>query len=215
MDLSSNLFNDIQQNGTHKSGVSSAEVADVMQSHDAAIEVLGETNLQLESLNDSVSLLIDRLSPTIDAITQFIKDVRFGITPEMKTTLTEQSKLIAKSMASNIKIRLEHTTQEISATIADSIAEAKADIAQTFRAESEQATNLLKRSADSISLPQCTAYILAILLFVSLSLNIVLTAFNIHIWNNSTMNNLLVIFLLTSIGIIAIITAYFRWLHKQ
>ena len=215
MDLSTDLFNDIQQEGTPKSGVSPAEAADVMQSHDAAIEALGEANQQLESLNDNVSLLIDSLSPTIDAIARLVKDVRFGVTPEAKTALTEQSKLIAKCMASNIKIRLEHTTQKISATITDSTAEAKADIAHTIKTETEKATNLLKRSRTSICLPQCTAYILAILLFFSLSLNIVLAAFNILIWNNSTMTSLLVIFLFTTSGISAVVPAYFRWLHKR
>lgn len=205
MDLSPDLFNDIHQDGAPSPDVSSAEAADVMQCNDTAIEALSETNQQLESLNDNVSLLIDHLSSTIDAIARLVKDMRFGMTPEMKTALTEQSKLIAKSMVSNIKIRLEHTTQEISATIADSTAEAKADIARVIRAETEQTSKLLRRSRASICLPQCAVYILAILLFFSLSLNIVLTAFNILIWNNSTVNNLLVIFLITSIGIMAII----------
>ncbi|MDE7025931.1 MAG: hypothetical protein K2O88_08650 [Paramuribaculum sp.] len=215
MDLSSDLFNDIHQDGAPSPDVSSAEAADVMQCNDTAIEALSETNQQLESLNDNVSLLIDHLSPTTDAIARLVKDVRFGITPEMKTALTEQSKLIAKSMASNIKIRLEHTTQEISTTIADITTEAKAEIARTIRTEIEQATDLSRRSANSICLPQCTTYILAILLFFSLSLNTVIAAFNILIWHNPTVNNLLVIFLITSTCIIAAITAYFRWLHKR
>lgn len=215
MDLSSDLYNDIQQNGAPKSGVLSAETADAMQSHDAAIKALGETNVQLESLNDNVCLLIDRISPTTDAITRLIKDVRFGVTPEAKTALTEQSKLIALKMASNVKIHLEHTTREISTTLSDNAAKAKANIVNAIRTETEQAAQLLKRTENSICLPQCTVYILVILLLFSLSFNMIIAAFNIHIWHNPTVTSLLVTFLLIAIGFITAIIAYFRWLRKH
>lgn len=104
MDLSTDLYNDLQRDGTPKPGMPSVEAVNIVQQHEAVLETLKEAILHLETLNDDICTLLHDIPPTISAIKSLIKDVRLGITPEAKNSLKQQCALLAKLMADDINI---------------------------------------------------------------------------------------------------------------
>lgn len=214
MKLSQDLFNDINSERVSKSVTPLAEAADAMQEHDDEIEALKEANRQLAEFNTNMRQIIENVVPAAEAATHTIEAAKISLTPKAEATLRHQCGQIVQGVVTDLNIGMRQATNIVTSKLAEKTAEMKTDIVQTIRTESEQATNRFKQSHNTILLPYLTAYILLILLTSSISLNFVITAFNIHLWGNIALTNILWIFFATTMGIVAITIVFFRWWNK-
>ena len=133
------------------------------------------------------------------------------MTPEAETALRHKSGEIVEGVVVDLNIGMRMATQIVTSKLAEESSKMKTDIVDTLKTESEQAANRFKQSQNYVVIHHLTAYILAILLMASLSLNLVVATFNIHLWGFPTLTNILWIFLASTISIITITIALFRW----
>lgn len=210
MDLSTDLYNDIQQGCTQ---VQPTVAPDMIQSRDTELDTLQELNNRIEALNDDLWSLIEDLRTATITSKQLIDDLKTGLTPAAKIALKEQSLRLSKIIGSSICSKMSIVTQTLTATLDEKVDEAKARIANSIRAETEQATHRLKQC--SIILPQSVAIILAVTLILSLSLNIVIATLNAMCWHLPLLTNLLWVFLAATVAITMVITIAMRWCQRQ
>lgn len=133
------------------------------------------------------------------------------ISPQCEADLERISKKLFNIFYDDFHKEIYKAVRSASVSIKESATEAQTLLSETIKEESAKATKRIRQSSNAIIIPAPWAWILAIILFFSLVLNVAMASANACLWHIPQLTDLLLdIFAIISLTtILTIVYSYF------